>query len=36
VGFAEAPMDHLTYGRVDAAWSRVLAITEDLLDAGNF
>jgi hypothetical protein len=35
-GIPEAPMDHLSYGRMDADWTRVLAINGDLLDGGNF
>jgi hypothetical protein len=33
---SEAPQNHLAYGRMDAAWTRVLAITGDILDGGNF
>jgi hypothetical protein len=35
-GFPEAPIDTLAYGRQDAGWTRVLAITNDILDGGNF
>ena len=35
-GFPEAPENHLAYGRMDAAWTRVLAISNDILDGGNF
>jgi hypothetical protein len=35
-GISDAPIDGLAYGRQDASWSRVLAITGDLLDGGNF
>jgi hypothetical protein len=34
--FPDAPINSLAYGRNDAAWVRVLAITNDILDAGNF
>lgn len=32
----EAPNNGLAYGRQSLAWSRVLAITGDILDGGNF
>jgi len=32
----DAPNDGLSYGRQSANWSRVLAITGDILDGGNF
>ena len=35
-GIAEAPSDSLAYGRLNAAWARVLAITGDVLDGGNY
>lgn len=35
-GIPEAPLTSTTWGRMDAAWERVLAITGDLLDGGNF
>jgi hypothetical protein len=35
-GISEAPSDTLTYGRQDAGWSRVLGITGDVFDGGNF
>jgi hypothetical protein len=35
-GIPEAPTDGLMYGRQSAAWQRALAITNDLLDGGNF
>jgi hypothetical protein len=35
-GIAEAPSDALAYGRRSAAWVRVLAITDDVCDGGNF
>jgi phage gp45-like len=33
---SEAPLDGLAYGRQSATWHRVLAITGDILDGGNF
>jgi hypothetical protein len=35
-GLPEAPVDTLAYGRKDAGWTRVLAITGDIFDGGNF
>jgi hypothetical protein len=35
-GIGEAPADSLAYGRLNAAWQRVLAISNDVLDGGNF
>ena len=32
----DAPSNGTTYGRMNAAWTRVLAITGDVLDGGNF
>jgi hypothetical protein len=32
----EAPTDGLAYGRLSSGWHRVLAITGDVLDGGNF
>jgi hypothetical protein len=34
--FPEAPIDSTSYGRMNAGWTRVLAITGDVLDGGNF
>lgn len=35
-GIPEAPLDHITYGRLDAAWNPALAHDNDVLDGGNF
>jgi hypothetical protein len=35
-GMPDAPSDSLSYGRKDAAWVRVLASSDDILDGGNF
>jgi hypothetical protein len=35
-GIPEAPITGQTYGRINASWARVLAITGDVLDGGNF
>jgi hypothetical protein len=35
-GGSDAPYDGTTYGRVNAIWGRVLAISGDILDGGNF
>jgi hypothetical protein len=35
-GFVEAPINTLAYGRMDATWTRVLAVNNDVLDGGNF
>jgi hypothetical protein len=35
-GIPDAPADGTAYGRLSGAWSRVLAITGDVLDGGNF
>lgn len=34
--FPEAPINSLAYGRLNANWARVLAITNDVLDGGNY
>ena len=35
-GISEAPSDSKSYGRMNTAWTRVLAITNDIVDGGNF
>jgi hypothetical protein len=35
-GIPDAPADTTSYGRVDHRWERVLAITGDTFDGGNF
>jgi len=35
-GIPEAPQDSLMYGRINATWDRALALTNDILDGGNF
>jgi hypothetical protein len=34
--FPEAPINGLMYGRQSASWQRALALTNDVLDGGNF
>jgi hypothetical protein len=34
--FVDAPTDSTTYGRLNGNWVRVLAVTGDILDGGNF
>jgi hypothetical protein len=35
-GFPEAPTDGVTYGRMNATWNPTLALSNDILDGGNF
>jgi hypothetical protein len=35
-GFPDGPLDGLTYGRKMAAWERVIAASNDVVDGGNF
>lgn len=35
-GLSDAPVDGHAYGRQSAAWNRVIAATNDVVDGGNF
>jgi hypothetical protein len=35
-GVSEAPLDHLAYGRRDAAWTQVIMSSGDVVDGGNY
>lgn len=35
-GIEEAPLDGITYGRIDARWDPALAKNNDVLDGGSF
>ncbi len=35
-GIDEAPQDNVTYGRLNAAWTPALALSNDILDGGSF